>query len=129
MPKTTLLHRNLIASLTASLLCVSHAHASSDESCYSPVTLRQNTYSCGGMPILTPANDTRINAMLLMVDSGKVAQLFPDPKTIPPADRVNRIIVPFSYDFSGWIDIGQKQPDTAGNASDAAAPSNRYADG
>ncbi|KVQ00705.1 hypothetical protein WJ95_28190 [Burkholderia ubonensis] len=129
MPKTTLLHRNLIASLTASLLCVSSAHASSDDSCYSPVTLRQNTYSCGGMPILTPANDTRINAMLLMVDSGKVAQLFPDPKTIPPADRVNRIIVPFSYDFSGWIDIGQKQPDTAGNASDAAAPSNRYADG
>ncbi|AOK14816.1 hypothetical protein WT26_01865 [Burkholderia cepacia] len=129
MPKTTLLHRNLIASLTASLLCVSHAHASSDESCYSPVTLRQNTYSCGGMPILTPANDTRINAMLMMVDSAKVAQLFPDPKTIPPADRVNRIIVPFSYDFSGWIYIGQKEPDTAGNASDAAAPSNRYADG
>ncbi|PCE30425.1 hypothetical protein [Burkholderia ubonensis] len=129
MRRTTLLHRNLIASLAASLLCISSAHASSDYSCYSPVTLRQTTYSCGGMPILSPANDTRINAMLLMVDSGKVAQLFPDPKTIPPTDRASRIVVPFSYDFSGWIDIGQKQPDTANNASDAAAPSNRYADG
>ncbi|TCW78078.1 hypothetical protein C5O80_32585 [Burkholderia sp. SRS-46] len=124
-----LLNRNLIASLTAGLLCIPSAHASSDDSCNSPASLRQNTYSCGGMPILSPANDTRINAMLLMVDGGKLAQQFPDPKTIPPKDRVNRIVVPFSYDFSGWIDIGQKQPDTAGNASNANAPSNQYADG
>ncbi|KVM94043.1 hypothetical protein [Burkholderia stagnalis] len=129
MRRTTLLHRNLIASLTASLFCIPVAHASSDDSCNPPAALRQNAYSCGGMPILSPANDTRINAMLLMVDSGQLAQLFPDPKTIPPKDRVNRIVVPFSYDFSGWIDIGQKQPDTTGNASNANAPSNQYADG
>jgi hypothetical protein len=129
MRRTTLPNRNLIAALTAGLFCVSSAHASSDDSCYAPATLRQSGYSCGGMPILSPSNDTRLNAMLLMVDSGKVAQLFPDPKTIPPDDRVNRIIVPFSYDFSGWIDIGQKQPDTADGASDADASSNRYADG
>ncbi|KVN09708.1 hypothetical protein WT09_25995 [Burkholderia stagnalis] len=129
MRRTTLLHRNLIASLTASLFCIPVAHASSDDSCNPPAALRQNAYSCGGMPILSPANDTRINAMLLMVDSGQLAQLFPDPKTIPPKDRANRIVVPFSYDFSGWIDIGQKQPDTTGNASNANAPSNQYADG
>ncbi|KWK44572.1 hypothetical protein WT81_14835 [Burkholderia stagnalis] len=129
MRRTTLLHRNLIASLTASLFCIPVAHASSDDSCNPPAALRQNAYSCGGMPILSPANDTRINAMLLMVDSSQLAQLFPDPKTIPPKDRANRIVVPFSYDFSGWIDIGQKQPDTASNASNANAPSNQYADG
>lgn len=124
-----LLHRNLIASLTASLLCIPSAHASSDDGCNPPAALRQNAYSCGGMPILSPANDTRINAMLLMVDNGQLAQQFPDPKTIPPKDRVNRIVVPFSYDFSGWIDIGQKQPDAASNTSNASAPSNQYADG
>ncbi|MGS0895332.1 hypothetical protein ACVBGC_22780 [Burkholderia stagnalis] len=122
-------YRTLIAALAASLLCLPAAHASSDEGCDVSATLRQNTYSCGGMPILSPANDTRINAMLLMVDSGKVAQLFPDPKTIPPKDRVDRIVVPFSYDFSGWIDIGQKQPDPASDAAAADAPSNQYADG
>ncbi|GAU07035.1 outer membrane assembly lipoprotein YfiO [Burkholderia stabilis] len=81
------------------------------------------------MPMLSPANDTRINAMLMMVDSSKVAQVFPDPKTIPAKDRINQIVVPFPLDFSGWIDIGQKQPDKTGGAADADAPSNRYADG
>jgi hypothetical protein len=129
MRRTTLPKLTLLAALAASLLCVSSAHASSDDSCYAPATLRQSGYSCGGMPILSPSNDTRLNAMLLMVDSGKVAQLFPDPKTIPADDRVSRIIVPFSYDFSGWIDIGQKQADTPSDASDANAAPSQYADG
>ncbi|WP_175946172.1 hypothetical protein [Burkholderia pyrrocinia] len=129
MPTTPTLNRNLLAALAAGLLWIPAAHASSDDSCYAPATLRQNGYSCGNLPMLSPANDTRINAMLLMVDSGKVAQVFPDPKTIPAKDRINQIIVPFPLDFSGWIDIGQKQPDRASGASDADAPSNRYADG
>lgn len=129
MRRTTLLSRHLIASLTASLLCIPAAHASGDDGCYPPASLRQGDYSCGSMPILSPANDTRVNAMLLTVDSARVAQLFPDPKTIPPHDRASRIVVPFSYDFSGWIDIGQKQPDAASDASGTAAPWNQYADG
>ncbi|NIF41391.1 hypothetical protein F3J14_10915 [Burkholderia sp. Tr-862] len=129
MPRNPTLNRNLLAALAASLLCLPAAHASSDDSCNVPPTLRQSTYSCGNVPMLSPANDTRINAMLMMVDSAKVARVFPDPKTIPPKDRISQMIVPFPMDFSGWIDIGQKAPDPTGGAADAAAPSNRYADG
>lgn len=129
MPRNPLLQRNLFAALAASLLWIPGAHASSDDTCYAPATLRQNTYSCSNVPMLSPANDTRINAMLMMVDSAKVAQVFPDPKTIPVKDRINQIVVPFPMDFSGWIYIGQKEPDKTGGASDADAPSNQYADG
>ncbi|WP_175669516.1 hypothetical protein [Burkholderia ambifaria] len=129
MPRNPTLNRNLLAALATSLLCLPAAHASSDDSCNVPPTLRQGTYSCGNVPMLSPANDTRINAMLMMVDGAKVARVFPDPKTIPPKDRISQMIVPFPMDFSGWIDIGQKAPDPAGSAADADAPSNRYADG
>ncbi|QTO52068.1 hypothetical protein [Burkholderia latens] len=129
MPKNSTLHRNLLAALAAGLLGVPAAHASSDYTCNAPPTLRQSAYSCGNVPMLSPANDTRINAMLMMVDSGKVAQVFPDPKTIPAKERIDRIIVPFPMDFSGWIDIGQKAPDVTEGAPGADAASNRYADG
>ncbi|CAB3770160.1 hypothetical protein GQ57_28035 [Burkholderia sp. MSh2] len=129
MPTTRLLHRNLFAALAASLLWIPAARASGDDGCYAPATLRQAGYSCANVPMLSPANDTRVNAMLMMVDSGKVAQVFPDPKTIPAKDRINQIIVPFPMDFSGWIDIGQKQPDKGGGTADADASSSQYADG
>lgn len=96
-----MLHRKLIATLVASLLPVSAAYASSDMSCDPSATIRQNSYSCAGLPILSPGNDTRINAMLLMTDGGVLAQVLPDPESVPPADRTSRLIVPFSYDFSG----------------------------
>ncbi|WP_423396321.1 hypothetical protein [Burkholderia sp. LMG 21824] len=129
MPKHPLLHRRLFAALAAGLFWIPAAHASGDDGCYAPTTLRQTAYSCANVPMLSPANDTRINAMLMMVDSAKVAQAFPDPKTIPAKDRINQIIVPFPMDFSGWIYIGQKAPDKDGNATDAETPSNQYADG
>ncbi|ELW9527039.1 hypothetical protein SIO92_001283 [Burkholderia cenocepacia] len=129
MRRNPTLHRNLFAALAASLLWMPAAHASGDDGCYVPNTLRQTSYSCGNIPMLTPANDTRINAMLMMVDSAKVAQVFPDPRTIPAKERINQIVVPFPMDFSGWIYIGQKEPDKAGGAADADASSSRYADG
>jgi hypothetical protein len=124
-----LLHRKLIATLVASLLPVSAAYASSDMSCDPSATIRQNSYSCAGLPILSPGNDTRINAMLLMTDGGVLAQVLPDPESVPPADRTSRLIVPFSYDFSGWIDIGQRQPETSSDSSAQGAQSDVYADG
>lgn len=129
MPITLTLHRNLLAALTASLLCVPAAHASSDDTCDVQLTLRQGAYSCGNVPMLSPGNDTRINALLMMVESRKVAQVFPDPKTIPAKERINQIVVPFPMDFSGWIYIGQKSPDKTGDGQDADPSSNRYADG
>ncbi|QBR01910.1 hypothetical protein [Paraburkholderia pallida] len=123
MRRTPLLRPLPAATLAASLLALlpaAPAWASGDMGCYPNATLRQPAYSCGGVPILSPGNDTRINAMLLMTESSKLAQVFPDPKTVPAADLPNRLIVPFLYDFSGWIDIGQKQPDSASDASDAS---------
>lgn len=122
-------HQHLIVALTASLLSVSTAHASGDMGCDPNATLRQGNYACGGVPILSPGNDTRINAMLLMANSNAVAQIFPDPQTVPLPDRPNHLIVPFIYDFSGWIYIGQKEPDTTSAASGDNGQSNLYADG
>nr|WP_322044961.1 hypothetical protein [Paraburkholderia sp. J67] len=116
------MHRPLITRLLTSLLPLlpaTAAYASGDTGCYPTATLRQPTFACGGVPILSPGNDTRINAMLLMADSTQLAQTFPDPKTIPVADRPNQLVVPFLYDYSGWIFIGQKQTEIVSAADDA----------
>ncbi|HEV3430833.1 MAG TPA: hypothetical protein VG320_23375 [Paraburkholderia sp.] len=126
-----MLHRHLIARLLTGLLpllSATAAHASSDDSCYATATLRQPGYSCGGLPILSPGNDTRINAMLLMADSKRLSQAFPDPRKVPVADRPNQLVVPFLYDYSGWIDIGQKSGN-ANDDADANGQSASYADG
>ncbi|WP_321956191.1 hypothetical protein [Paraburkholderia bannensis] len=124
-----MLQRHLIARLLTSLLpllTATAAHASGDDGCTSPSTLRHPGYTCGGLPFLSPGNDTRINAMLLMTDSKRLSQTFPDPKKIAVADRPNQLVVPFLFDYSGWIDIGQK-PDSAD--ADANGQSTSYADG
>ncbi|PCE30997.1 hypothetical protein BZL54_17370 [Burkholderia ubonensis subsp. mesacidophila] len=100
--------KRAIATLVASLLPAAAAHASGDFGCDPGATLRYDAYTCAGVPFLSPANDTRINAMLLMADSSKLGDVFPNPASVAPADRASRLAVPFSYDFSGWIDIGQK---------------------
>ncbi|WGS52697.1 hypothetical protein LFL96_31425 [Paraburkholderia sp. D15] len=100
-------------------------------SCEATATLRQPGYSCGGMPILSPGNDTRINAMLLMTDPARLAKVLANPKVVvPPTDKTGQLVVPFTYDFSGWVEIAQRQQDAAnGNASESSAPSDSYADG
>lgn len=126
----TLLHQRLIATLLASLLPISSAYASADmSSCEPAAALRQNSYSCAGVPILSPGNDSRLNAILLMADGSKLAQVLPDPKTIPSAERTSRLVVPFWYDVSRWIDIGQGQSDTSNEQSTNGAQSALYADG
>ncbi|WP_211703174.1 hypothetical protein [Paraburkholderia aspalathi] len=130
MRRIMLLHRPLIAMLMANLLSISTVYASSDMSCDGTATLRQPSYSCGAVPILSPGNDTRINAMLLMAGAGKLARVLADPKTVVQStDRTSQLVVPFSYDFSGWIDTGQKQSDTTNDNSTDGAQSDSYADG
>ncbi|KWB53893.1 hypothetical protein WL37_03505 [Burkholderia ubonensis] len=99
--------QRVVATLIASLLPAAAAHASGDIDCFPGATLRYDSYTCAGVPFLSPANDTRINAMLLMAGSGKLAHAFPSPAAVAPADRAARLSVPFWYDFSGWIDIWQ----------------------
>lgn len=126
-----MLQRQLIARLLTGLLpllSATAAHASGDDGCYTTSTLRHPGYTCGGLPFLSPGNDTRINAMLLMTDGKRLSQTFPDPKKIPVADRPNQLVVPFLYDYSGWIDIGQK-PASADDNADANVQSTSYADG
>ncbi|OMG69870.1 hypothetical protein [Burkholderia ubonensis] len=118
--------QRVVATLIASLLPAAAAHASGDIDCFPGATLRYDSYTCAGVPFLSPANDTRINAMLLMAGSGKLSDVFPNPASVAPADRASRLAVPFSYDFSGWIDIGQKV--TTMQVADGAQ-SDTYADG
>ncbi|MFA8389124.1 hypothetical protein ACEPUD_03250 [Burkholderia ubonensis] len=118
--------QRVIATLIASLLPAAAAHASGDIDCFPGATLRYDSYTCAGVPFLSPANDTRINALLLMAGSGKLGDVFPNPASVAPADRASRLAVPFSYDFSGWIDIGQKV--TTMQVADGAQ-SDTYADG
>ncbi|MBN3751455.1 hypothetical protein G3N95_00765 [Paraburkholderia sp. Tr-20389] len=122
-----MLRKHLAGPLLAGLLLTSSAHASWDDSCEPSATLRMSDYSCAGVPVLSPGNDTRINALLLMSKPGQLAQVFPDPKKVPAADRPNRLSVPFWYDFSGWVDIGQKPSGDGDSPTDAR--SNVYADG
>ncbi|CAG9203201.1 conserved exported hypothetical protein [Paraburkholderia sabiae] len=122
-----MLHKQLTGPLLAGLLLTSSAYASWDDSCGPIATLRQNDYTCAGVPVLSPGNDTRVNALLLMSKPGQLAQVFPDPKKVPAEDRPNRLAVPFWYDFSGWIDIGQKS--TGDGSSPTDVRSNLYADG
>ncbi|KVD62679.1 hypothetical protein [Burkholderia ubonensis] len=118
--------QRVVATLIASLLPAAAAHASGDIDCFPGATLRYDSYTCAGVPFLSPANDTRINAMLLMAGSGKLAHAFPSPAAVAPADRAARLGVPFWYDFSGWIDIGQKA--TTMQVADGTQ-SDTYADG
>ncbi|MFA8325297.1 hypothetical protein ACEPT7_29370 [Burkholderia ubonensis] len=118
--------QRVIATLIASLLPAAAVHASGDIDCFPGATLRYDSYTCAGVPFLSPANDTRINALLLMAGSGKLGDVFPNPASVAPADRASRLAVPFSYDFSGWIDIGQKV--TTMQVADGAQ-SDTYADG
>ncbi|WP_240160767.1 hypothetical protein [Burkholderia sp. Ax-1719] len=125
------MQRHFIARLLTGLLpllSATAAHASGDDGCFTTSTLRHPSYTCGGLPFLSPGNDTRINAMLLMTDGKRLSQTFPDPQKIPVADRPNQLVVPFLYDYSGWIDIGQK-PASADDNADANGQSTSYADG
>ncbi|OLL27367.1 hypothetical protein BTH42_33250 [Burkholderia sp. SRS-W-2-2016] len=129
MRRIILSFRQLIILVVTSLLPVSATYASSDETCEAMATPRQNDYSCGAVPILSPGNDTRINAMLLMVNADRFAQTLPKPSTFAPADGTSELTVPFLYDFSTWIDRSQTQ---SGTGSDDAADGNQtdyYADG
>ena len=76
-----------------------------------------------------PANDTRINAMLMMVDSAKVALGVSRPEDDPGEgpDQPDHRAVP---DGLLRMDLYRaEEADKTGSATDAEAPSNQYADG
>jgi hypothetical protein len=113
----------------AILLPVSLAYASSDDTCEASATIRQNDYSCGGLPILSPGNDTRINAMLLMARPETFAQFLPAPANVMSPDRISELPIPFVYDFSGWIDYSRSLSGTSNDNATDGVQADRYADG
>ncbi|VVE47648.1 hypothetical protein PIN31115_04477 [Pandoraea iniqua] len=123
------MHRFILAALMASQFVLSTAHASADAFCAITPTLMQSDGACGMVPFLSPGNDSRINALLLMADSHKLAQVLPSQDVVASVDRASRLVVPFQFDFSGWIDIEQASSEiTTGETTDDAS-SARYADG
>ncbi len=83
-------YRNLIAGLLGSLFTVSAAYASADMSCDPSPRLRESDYSCAGVPFLSPNNDTRVNAILLM-SSDKVAKFLSNPQSVPAEERASSL--------------------------------------
>lgn len=124
-----MLRRYLIAALVLGAIPVSAAHASGDDGCDPETTLRQTAYSCSGVPFLSPANDSRINSMLLMAHSDKLASTLPSRQSMAVADQIVSLGVPFTFDYSGWIYIGDKAGDESNSNDTNADDSNQYADG
>ena len=128
MPKSPLLHRHLFAALAASLFWIPVAHASGDDGCYAPTTLRPNTYSCANVPMLARQR----HAHQRDADDGRqrqgrtgVSRPEDDPGEGP--DQPDHRAVP---DGLLRMDLYRaEEPDKTGSATDAEAPSNQYADG
>src|ERR1700744_5648603 len=85
------------------------AHASGDFTCTPAWKLDKTQYTdCDNLPFLSPANDSRVNLTLLLVDAGK-AELGPPPKPDPPTAPIDQSAESFALtDFTALI--GPKPP-------------------
>jgi len=80
------------------------ARASGDFTCDPAWKLDKTVYSaCDNLPFLSPANDSRVNLQLLLVDAGQ-ATIGPPPKTDPPTAPIASSASSFTLeDFSALI--------------------------
>src|SRR5271154_4998147 len=98
-----------LVSLTVALLQAAPAHASGDFTCYPAWKLAKTVFTdCDNTPMLSPANDSRVNLQLQLIDAGQ-AKIEPPPKTDPPAPPIADSASPFTFeDFQALI--GPKPP-------------------
>jgi hypothetical protein len=113
-----------LAWLMAASLQAAPAHASGDFTCTPAWKLAKTVFTdCDNTPMLSPANDSRVNLQLQLIDVGQ-AKLEPPPKTDPPTAPIADSASPFAFeDFQPLI--GPKPP---GAPTDASA-SPDYAEG
>jgi len=106
------------------------AYASSDYSCAPPRgTIFFRSYeSCNSVPFLSPANDSRLNLELMLIDAGKLTGTLNRSQEYPPARDVAWLVVPFNRDE--W-ELRESTLGTSLETSTANRPveSNEYAQG
>ena len=104
-----------LAWLMAATLLAAPAHASGDFTCTPAWKLAKTVFTdCDNTPMLSPANDSRVNLQLQLIDAGH-AKLEPPPKTDPPAPPIADSASPFTFeDFQALI--GPRPPGAPADA-------------
>jgi hypothetical protein len=112
-----------LALLAAVSLQAGAARASGDFTCTPAWKLDKTVYSdCDNLPLLSPANDSRVNLTLLLLDAGQ-AQLGAPPATDPPTPPIDASAEAFTLEaFTAMIG-----PKPAGAADADSSPD--YASG
>src|SRR6202020_3530292 len=102
------------------LLQAGAARASGDFTCDPSWKLAKTVYSdCDNLPFLSPANDSRVNLQLLLLDAGQ-ATIGPPPKTDPPTAPIADSASSFTLtDFSALI--GPRPPAPPADADDSSS--------
>lgn len=125
-----MLGKSLCTALVLVLLSPLAAHASGDYGCSGPVgnITHRNYDSCSSVPFLSPANDTRLNLELLLIDSGKLVNV-PNKlaQQYPGFEDHVQLLVPFNME-----DWQVREPGESAKASDdpnGTEDSNDYAQG
>lgn len=110
------------------LLSSSALYASGDFGCASPKgSIFFRAYdSCNSVPFLSPANDTRLNLELLLIDAGKLTGSLSPSQQYPAQKGVPQLLVPF--DWEDWQVRDPRTPAGAASASGSADASD-YAQG
>jgi hypothetical protein len=108
-----------LAAVVTLVALASVAHASSDYTCWPRWTLkRRDATGCNNVPFLSPANDSRVNLLLLLADSGQVTIA---ASTSDFWRRIGYDAVPFPLDA-----LNERDETRPGNvpASDVAGETN-----
>ena len=109
-----------LALVAGFLLQAGTARASGDFTCDPSWKLAKTVYTdCDNLPFLSPANDSRVNLQLLLLDAGQ-AKLGPPPKTDPPTAPIADSASSFTLmDFSALI--GPQPPAPPTDADDSSS--------
>jgi hypothetical protein len=104
-----------LAWLMAATLLAAPAHASGDFTCTPAWKLAKTVFTdCDNTPMLSPANDSRVNLQLQLIDAG-LAKIEPPPKSDPPAPPIADSASPFTFeDFQALI--GPRPPGAPADA-------------
>lgn len=106
------------------------AHASGDYGCGAPAgnLTHRNYDSCNSVPFLSPANDTRLNLELLLIDSGKLAGSTNTSTQQYPGSE-DQVLLRVPFNMEDW-QVREPGADAKSNSeADSAGGSNDYAEG
>ena len=95
-----------------------HSHAGADVSCQPSSTLSNNQYTaCDGLPVLSPANDNRVNILLLLSDKNLATLLAPKPT----ASLWNTEYSSVPFDVNSFTQRVENKSASSGKSTSSAA--------